>query len=102
MVPIPAIKNGMDTCNVVFHHSSCFKPVPAFTVSLSSTFSCRSPPSPPLGSSDDTIDVVVVELNERTDEAGGKLEYFSCSLSAIEERTVNYLHTNLLQSSLGL
>lgn len=89
IVPIPATKNGMDTCNVVFHHSSCLNvPVPGFTVNFSSTKSGRSPSSPPRGSSDDAIDVVVIVLNEPTEEAGGNTVYLSCSLSRRKKQKI--------------
>lgn len=89
IVPRPAIKNGIDTCNVVFHHSSCLsewtctrdgfrsKPFPP------ASGPPPPPPSPPFGSSDDTMDVVVIELNEPCDEGGKSAPNLSTfSLSA--------------------
>lgn len=80
MVPIPAIKNGIETCNVVFHHSSCLIGWWAALDGLRSN-PLPSKPSPPFGSSDDAMDDVVIELNEPCDE-GGRAENFSFSLSA--------------------
>lgn len=82
IVPMPAIKNGIDTCNVVFHHSSCLSCWCAtFDGLRSNPLPSKLPWSPPFGSSDDAMDVVVIELNEPCDE-GGKAENFSFSLSA--------------------
>lgn len=77
IVPTPAIKNGIETCNVVCHHASCVTtPLP---VSLS--FPPSSPPlSDPGSGSDDATDVVMIEVNEPVVE-GGKTENFSLSLS---------------------
>lgn len=89
IVPIPAIRNGIDTCIVVFHHSSCAIGVRVtFDGFRSKSFPSKSaplwsppgPPLPPLGSSDDAMDVAVIELNEPCDD-GGKGENFSFSLS---------------------
>lgn len=81
MVPRPAIKNGIETCSVVFHHSSCLTGGwPIARECLRSNPFPPSPLSPPFGSSDDAMDVVVIELNEPCDEAG-KTENFSLSLS---------------------
>lgn len=81
IVPMPAIKNGIDTCSVVFHHSSCL--IGGCTIfdgfRSKPPFSSKLPLSWPFGSSDDTMDVVVIELNEPSDEAC--LENFSFSLS---------------------
>lgn len=88
IVPRPAMKNGIDTCNVVFHHSSCLSggwmTLDGFR---SNPFPSKPPPlprSPPFGSSDDAMDVVVIELNEPCDE-GGNAENFSFSLSTQNE-----------------
>lgn len=59
---MPAIKNGIDTWSVVFHHSSCLIGLPFLD-----GFTKLS--SPPFGSSEDATDVVVIELNEPCDEA---------------------------------
>lgn len=84
IVPMPAIKNGIDTCSVVFHHSSCLYGGGAtFDGFRSNPFSSKWPLSWPFGSSDDAMDVVVIELNEPSDDAC--LENFSFSLSVYEK-----------------
>lgn len=64
---MPAIKNGIDTWSVVFHHSSILIGIPFLDSFRSKPF--PAPSSPPFGSSEDAIDVVVIELNEPCDEA---------------------------------
>lgn len=88
MVPMPAIKNGIDTCIVVRHHTSCWKGVPLWAVSFSSPFSLPSspPPTPHLsgsGSEEATV-VVMIELNEPVVEVGSA-DNLSLSLSAMRE-----------------
>lgn len=95
---MPAIKNGIDTCNVVFHHSSCLSGCcNTFDNLRSNPLPSSKPPlsrSPPFGSSDDAMDVAVIELNEPCDE-GGKLENISFSLSEQQEKqTCQYTYIN--------
>lgn len=97
IVPKPAIKNGMDTCSVVFHHSSClYGGCTAFDGLRSNPFSSKLPLSWPFGSSDDAMDVVVIELNEPCDEAC--LENFSFSLSAWAKKTEFKTNNDEIQS----
>lgn len=98
IVPRPAIKNGMDTCNVVFHHSSCLMGWCTTFDDLRSKSLPSKPPlpwSPPFGSSDDAMDAVVIELNEPCDE-GGKAENFSFSLS--EQRNNQFIYMYIIYS----
>lgn len=78
IVPIPAIKNGIDTCINVFHHSSCLITLPSRAVKVS------SPPfSDPGSGSDDATDVVMIELSEPVVECGNTGN-FALSLSVIK------------------
>lgn len=94
IVPRPAIKNGIDTCNVVFHHSSCLigwcTTLDGFRSNPFSSNPAALPWSPPFGSSDDAMDVVVIELSEPCDE-GGKAENFSFSLSTYNDKNTHYM-----------
>lgn len=82
IVPMPAMKKGIDTCNVICHHFSCLMPGKS-TICLASSPPNESPPtpsaapspSPPLrrlaaSGSDEAMLVVMIELSEPVVEPG--------------------------------
>lgn len=93
IVPIPAKKNGIETCIKIVVHFSCFMPGRLRAI-FSSTLVCPSwplppPPPPPLppppppapgSGSEDAMDVVMIELNEPVVECG-KPDNLSLSVS---------------------
>lgn len=92
IVPIPAIKNGIETCNVVSHHFSTLStPCPGTGLSSSSP----PPPITPLAWSDpgsgseDATDVVIIELNEPVVDEGCSTDNLSFS-SANKKKITKY------------
>lgn len=91
IVPIPAKKNGIDTCNKMVDHFSCFMPGLLRAIFSSALFEASWPPPlpPPLpapgSGSEDAMDVVMIELNEPVVECG-KPDNLSLSVSENNER----------------
>lgn len=80
IVPIPAIKNGIDTCNVVCHQISGLSA--PFRTKPSSPFPLPSPPPPlsdPGSGSDDAIDCVIIEASEPVVDEGCSTDNLSLS-----------------------
>lgn len=94
IVPTPAMKNGIDTCNVVFHHSSSISgrsPYVSFSSPSSpippSPLAPSPPPPPPSGSpprrppsAEEATEVVMIELSDPVVDVGSTAN-LSLSLS---------------------
>lgn len=97
IVPMPAKKNGIETCNRIAVHFSCLRPgrfranfsstLPGTPAILEASAPPRPPPIPPPplppepgSGSEDAMDVVMIELNEPVVECG-RPDNFSLSVS---------------------
>uniref|UniRef100_A0A1B0BQI4 Uncharacterized protein n=1 Tax=Glossina palpalis gambiensis TaxID=67801 RepID=A0A1B0BQI4_9MUSC len=97
IVPMPAKKNGIETCSRIAVHFSCLRPgrfranfsstLPGTPAILEASVPPRPPPIPPPplppepgSGSEDAMDVVMIELNEPVVECG-RPDNFSLSVS---------------------